>query len=676
MRRFHRAHALFQPTACAAQLRELVRDERLLVARYEPAMRQMDVTAGIDLIFGDGNNIAVVPFVHLDRAMLVEPEDDPLIWPQSVAESVEEDALIAIGRIIQPWLYAASLAGHTNTELIRFFDPSFAQTFDRGRAYGFLGAASYGRVIEDAAPCVYALRFATGKNVAIEYPGGATGAAILARHAKNVQADLKDPARNDLARSWYNAEWIGKVHEQADRDVVVSDSADLHATVEIRVDAVPEGFMRVPIAPPIPFAVEVSFDQADGIPQKFIGISVCDKHLPRRARFGYAPDPVGGSAGRILIGVRKDAHQAPDADIDDAHELARRLRGEGFAVDVVSNLARVDPAAYDLVHVFGLLAPDEACWLLGRARAANRPAVVTPMLEDVTLRGVWGAGVTQQILSMTCDERDLSTYLQHLGAHNLSTPIYAAGKRHEPRAGFEEAVRKALALVDVVLVSGPAEDELVKERYGATAQVRMVAPYLNTSTPFEPIGHIAPAGDFVLAHAPMEPRCNQALLARAMRDAGLPLVLLGPVTDASYLELVREQAGDQIVFVPAATPGEIAALYARARVYADVAWFGMGLGRAARAAAYGGALAIANLRYAGALWRPGLWEIEPASVPSIAHGVAAAWNAVRDRPLDVAACGSRIAASTDPVASLVATVSAYAHAQQARLNFERTPAEI
>ncbi len=676
MRRFHRAHAYFQPTVDARALRELARAEKLLAARYEPAMRQMDVTAGIDLIFGDGERIAVVPLVHLDRSMLIEPEDDPLIWPAAVARSVDEGVLIGIGERILPWLYAASLSNETNAELTRIFDLPFAPSFARAREYGFLGATPYTRVFEDAAACIYALRFASGKHVAVHGAAAATGAVVLARHAETVRADLREPERNEFARRWYDATCFDSMDTSARFDVVVSDSADLHAAVEIRVDAVPDAFVRVPLAPAIPFSVEVSFDEADGVARKFIGVRVQQHQSPRRARFGYPPAAAGGSAGRILIGIRKDAQQSPDADTDDAYELAQRLRAEGFAVDVISNLAPVDLANYDLVHVFGLLAADEACWLLERARAANLPTIVTPMLEDLTLRGVWGAGVTQQILTMTCDERDLSTYLQHLGAHNLSTPIYTAGARHEPRAGFEDAVRKALALADVVLVSGPVEEALVLQRHGALGSLRIVAPYVNASTPFEPVDHLVPAGDFVLAHAPIEPRCNQALLVRAMRDAGLPLVLLGPVTDASYLEIVREHAGEQVVFVPAATDGQIAALYGRARVYADVSWFGLGLGRIARAAAFGCALAVANLRYAGALWRPGLWEVEPASVSSISLAVRSAWDAALAHPTDVAGCGSRIAASTDPLASLVATVSAYAHAQQARLKSPAATAEI
>jgi hypothetical protein len=110
-------------------------------------------------------------------------------------------------------------------------------------------------------------------------------------------------------------------------------------------------------------------------------------------------------------------------------------------------------------------------------------------------------------------------------------------------------------------------------------------------------------------------------------------------------------------------------------VYADVAWIGYGLRRIAQAAAAGCALAVANLRYAGALWRPGLWEVDPASVQSIAAGIGDAW-AYGPGSGPASACADRIAAACDPVMSLVATATAYAQAQQARLNYAGAPAEI
>jgi|GEM_PF-666355 len=674
MKRSHRLYEPLQRAVNLERLRDLASEKTLLSARYEPATRQNRPAALLDLAFERDGSIGVLPFVLVDVAMLIEPEDDVFIWPHAATGMLDSATFDGIAAVLIPWLQAQTFGRGAHRELVRTFgDAKRVSIFERAREAGFLGAAPYTRVLADCAPALYAIRFADGKSVAAKDARASAAALALARNARACAADLADEALNDLSRRWYGYAGFRSIDEKERFDVCAG--ADPQATFEIACDARAKDDLAHVVTRPLPLSVMVSFDPQDGPAVANFGVRVRERAQARRARFGYPPAPGGGSSGRILITVRKDAEQQPDADVDDALELARRLRVEGFTVDVHSHLAQVDRAAYDLVHAFGAFAVDDAIWSLEQARNAGRPTVLTTGLEDVAARGVWGMGVANSLFASFVDERALAEHLEGLRTFKVFTPELPPQQRHEPIANFEQRVRALMELADVVLVSGAGEEQLLDNRFGRHGDVHVSAPYLNAAIQAECVDELAGDREFVLAHAPIDMRCNQVMLVRALRELGLPLVLLGPVADAQYLELVREQAGDRVYFVPDATRGQVAGLYSRARVYADVAWIGYGLRRIAQAAAYGCALAVANLRYAGALWRPGLWEVDPASVSSIAAGIGDAW-AYGAHSKDAAACAERIAAGCDPVLSLVATATAYAQAQKGRLNYAAAPAEI
>jgi hypothetical protein len=103
-------------------------------------------------------------------------------------------------------------------------------------------------------------------------------------------------------------------------------------------------------------------------------------------------------------------------------------------------------------------------------------------------------------------------------------------------------------------------------------------------------------------------------------------------------------------------PEELAALYRRARVFADVSWSSNGLQRLARAAAAGAALVAPTSGFARGVW-PGLVRmVDPAGGTSIAAGLKDAWERFADLGPATAA---RTAEACDPFSSLVATLGAY-----------------
>ncbi len=613
--RTHRRHPAFTHFAQWSHGRVSLNAQTLTVARIEPIDERADEPAAMDLVFFDGENVAVVPRIEIVPEMLEYPELSALVWPAAYAHCVSHEQAAALEAALLPWIQARRL----DEEAVRFFRGDGAALFERARRNRFLGAAAYRLVCEDAAAYMHAARFATDRRVGIADENGACGALMLARHAAHVRADLGDPQRNALAARWYATAIFSPLEGEYD--------------VAIGADAGPAG-IRVELD-----AVRRSFHVE------------CSVRRTVRPAFAIDVRAHGGSSGRIAIALRDDWQAAPDADSDDAQTLAGRLREEGFTVDVCFASA-CDPGAYDLVHAFTLAVPQGLAALSARARAADTALVVTAGLPDVVAQSSWQAAISTAAIERAEDEISIEDRLAAPQSHG------------EPFAGYERSLREVLARADAVITAGTDEAQLVRS-CGFNGPVLHAPAYLERSAAPACIERLVGTSDFVLAHAPVEPRANQFLLVRAAAQAGLPLVIAGPVRDERYRRHLAAFADERTLFVPEPDPAVRAALYRSARVFADVGYVRFGLRRIAEAIASGCAAAISS-GYA-CQWGAGTWQADPRDTASIAIALGDAWMAAGERPRALAECARRVLASCDPRAALATTVRAYAAASQARV---------
>jgi hypothetical protein len=140
------------------------------------------------------------------------------------------------------------------------------------------------------------------------------------------------------------------------------------------------------------------------------------------------------------------------------------------------------------------------------------------------------------------------------------------------------------------------------------------------------VGELVGRDPFVLVHAPIGPLGNQLLVARAAAVSKIPLVIAGPVVDASYLERVREFGGPQLVVLAGEPSHELAAGLRRAAgVVVDAAWIAEGASRLAASALAGAVLVIADGRPFDA---PGaaVRRFDPADVAALTRAMGEAWD--------------------------------------------------
>ncbi|MFN2448641.1 MAG: hypothetical protein ABR508_02440, partial [Candidatus Baltobacteraceae bacterium] len=324
--------------------------------------------------------------------------------------------------------------------------------------------------------------------------------------------------------------------------------------------------------------------------------------------------PAGGSAGSVLLVMRNDYQQAPDADTDEAVLLAGRLRAEGFTVTFASARAAA-PEQYDLVHLHCGAYPEQALSVLERARAAGKPVVLTPAHSSRAGEANWGTRMLPQVLRASRDETVLEDHLRMLRARKLDMP--GVSLNGEPFEGYR------------------AMEMQLEQSVGAVLP-RARAPFLPEP---QPAAMLLAAGtnEFILAHAPIAAAANQFMLVRAAASTGLPVVLAGPVADPEYAAHLRAFGLETLVFLAEPSPSERISLYARARVFADLSWCPAGNARRALAQAAGCRTVLSP-------------QIDPADDAAIAGALCSAWAAEAPAPA---------ATHADPLA---AVVEAYARA--------------
>lgn len=621
----------------------------LAVARVEGVSRQRKGTLAVDLFFGAPSGSAVVPAVVVDPPMLLARERDALLWPAGTEDLAADGALAEIeDAVVTALAPAVRELAWIDERILRFADASL---FDEARAAAAFGAAPYRESLLALAPYLYARRLCAGRRVLLDAAGAPGGARVLAQTALAV---VVPPERLDASALWYGVE-AGGPGGEPEVAIVDGDGAAAAPTV-LRLDG--RAGVVVGAAAPYPLDVAPTFDPLEAPPARLFAVERAAEPALRSLRIP-APRGGGGSAGRIrILAGRRDAAHRPGADRDEAAALAAALGAEGFDAAVVATAREAVDA--DLVHVVGLADGGFVREVADAAREGGVPFAVHAYAEDVAHEGYWGAAVTRFCFEYGPDERSVGEYLKLLARRLVAIGALTAASGYvDPAARLDDA-RRVAADAGVIFAQSEEEARLL-ERLGLSVRPVVVPPLLGADAEPAAIGARVGPDPFVLVHAPIGPEANQLLVARAVADADLPLVVAGPVADAAYLERTREFGGPRLVVLPEPDPATAAALYAAAAVYVDASWIGNGLARIARAGVHGCELVLANRRLTGDLL-PGegpRWA-DPADAASLTRAVGEAWDAAIVRAGAPGETARHLATRVEPRDALAAIVAGYA----------------
>lgn len=245
---------------------------------------------------------------------------------------------------------------------------------------------------------------------------------------------------------------------------------------------------------------------------------------------------------RVLLALHAPETIAPTGGPSiRVRQMQQALAGFGIDADVAtSECPHVN--GYDVVHAFNVWEPESARLQLAHVRAAGVPIVFSPILLDLfeglwsqrTILPVFRAGHTPDVV-----EREL--------ARLHATPMddrRALGAALSPAwEAWPATVREITSLADHLLVLSTREIDLLDQFGALTRPCTLVHNGVDLDWRADDGGaafreHLG-IGEYVLCVGRVEPRKNQLLLAHALRETGLDLVLIGDTPKPDYQMLVQ-----------------------------------------------------------------------------------------------------------------------------------------
>jgi len=632
-------------------VRRLLEPDALVAARLEPVY-SLRYEGYLDLAFERDGEWLVLPLLCAEGVSIMIAENPAIAWPRTY-DTFAGHATDAIDDRVLTWLLSITLGRLVNDEAVKFFrdEPHLHKEFEAARHAGWVGASPYPGVLRSVAPAVYAQRFAAGRAVAIEGEDAANMAAVLSATAKRLAIDSGDVARDDAARRWFAGLRLDAIDASEKYDVRIGARvSQTRATYLVSTEEPVAGERAVALAEPIPTDVMLSFDLQDGpLAREF---AVREERVEVRRSCFAEPAAAGQSGGAIALVVRDDALRFPDADLDAARALEKRLRAEGFDANVCTAV-QVDVGRTAVIHVFDVRHGAALVELVRDAELARVPIVVTPYADDRRNETISGCSGSLLIPRTASERVKFEDFLDAFARRKIANLTEGAW--------YDEASAVLMARAGAAIVASNAEAEFLRERFGYTGTCVPVAATVPIAAAEEAIGSLVGPDEFILIHAPIEPRANQVFAALAAQQLDLPLILLGPVGEIEFYRYVNEVCGPRTIALrdDTLTPGEIAGIYGRARVFADLSWSSRGLHRLARAASTGAAVVAPASGYAADLFGELVAPVDQATFESIVAAFSVAWTR---QPQVGPRLISLVAHACDPFSGLVATLSAYQQA--------------
>lgn len=329
-----------------------------------------------------------------------------------------------------------------------------------------------------------------------------------------------------------------------------------------------------------------------------------------------------------------DSPRFRGGDLVQMRKTAEALR----ALDVeVSESFELEPDAsgFDLAHVFNLRTVDVAPAQVRHLKRARIPVVMSPIYLNPSL-AYWGTRTIASVFGAAGDDRQLRGLLRQLASRELKLKLaeggeLSAGGEYRPRADYDRLQLEALAHVDRLLPNSVLEMSQLMRTLRVVDIPFTVVPYAADADTFldpDPGPFVERYGlrDFVLQVGRIELPKNQALLARALHDTGLTVVLIGGNMQRQYLEWCREHGPDGLVVIPHIPHEELRAAYAAARVHALPSWVetcGMATMEAALADC---GVVVSTAGYEVEYYRELAHYCDPADVESIRAAVVRAFE--------------------------------------------------
>lgn len=343
---------------------------------------------------------------------------------------------------------------------------------------------------------------------------------------------------------------------------------------------------------------------------------------------------------RILLVNHGTAGEWGGGDGVQLNETAKRLHQRGHYV-VAVNADQPDVRGFDLVHLFNCRVEASFRLQMATCQAAGVPVVVSPIWMSLA-RAIWGSRGALAVLSQAVEqgEANAAPLLEQLKNRELAVKI-PNGIAHSD--GRDEswpinrlALRNLLHQADGILPNSWLELQALRSDLQWDGDCFEIAHYGVDPSVFLDADpqlfhkHTEIKQPFVLQAGRIEPSKNQAMLCWALRNTGMPIVLIGSSKHwPAYGELCKAICGNQVRIIDHLPQPILASAYAAAAVHALPSWMET-CGLVSLEAALSGTPLVGSIFGHELEYLEGdAWNCDPGNPDSIRNAVVEAWNAGR-----------------------------------------------
>lgn len=275
------------------------------------------------------------------------------------------------------------------------------------------------------------------------------------------------------------------------------------------------------------------------------------------------------------------SRQLRGGDLTLMAKLAETLRGRGVEV-THSFEPEPDAGGADIAHVFNIRTVDATPGQVAHLERQGVPIALTPLYIEPSF-ATWAVQAVSTIFGPDRAEEEIEPALAALARRDLAVRRpdgreVAPHARHRPLPDYDRLQRETLVRVDRLLPNGLFELDALRKTLGALELPFSVVPEAVDPLLFadpDPMPFVQAQGlrDFVLQVGRIEHLKNQLLLAYALRDLDVPLVLIGDCQRRDYLDLCRRRGPKGLWVIPRLDPKQLRSAYAAAAVHALPSFF-------------------------------------------------------------------------------------------------------
>lgn len=280
---------------------------------------------------------------------------------------------------------------------------------------------------------------------------------------------------------------------------------------------------------------------------------------------------------KVLFQTRTNLFDAPGGDMIQMLKTKEFLEKQGVQVDISLEF-KPNLDGYDIVHLFNLMEPQDIYLQMKNAKAQNKKIALSTIYGLYTEFERKARGGLFQKLANILSPYQIA-YIKILVKHYKEKRLHS-GVYKMLFKGYYKLMKEVVDNTDVFLPNSVSEMNRVAKEFKLKNYNFQNVPNAIDKSVFiddaneENSNKFAQYKDCIICAARIEGRKSTLNLVRAVKNTNYKLVLVGKESQnqKQYVEQVREEAGDNVVFLGAIPHNDLKNLYKQARVHALISW--------------------------------------------------------------------------------------------------------